>query len=1181
MGNATDYEKAAMGFWRLAKVCPYLGWRTPGRAVALMMLLLSGAFLSGTPQSHAQTVSPQKRVLRRNATNRFTGSDGSQTGTANFQGNFTTISASSGQALILFRQPDCSLALGTGSYNVGAGTYAQAGLVMDYERTIHAEAGLTTTPDVFAKKCSMVPSTGLNSTPFAFVGETTKGVGVFATIGYGGTSESLFIASGVSTFTLTNFAFAAANTLSTADLDGDGNGDLVVTNNSLSTTGGAVTVLMGNDDGTFKTGVNYPTTGTGTDAVVIDDFNGDGKLDLATVSDTSGGAQQISILLGKGDGTFAVAQSFAAPTLAGYTTSTPASGLISGDFRNSGKKDILLSNGAELLGNGDGTFTAAANPAFPYFSTGGYVNFASGDINNDGKLDVVVSLGGSLTIFTGKGDGTFTPGNSYLTIGSTGYVAIDDLDGDGNPDIYVGLGDGGVFIGDSYDPNFSYALMGHGDGTFAGAPAIHPPAGGGNQFLSGYTGTNLADLNGDGYPDLIVPGSNTTYNVLLGSSTGTYSIASTIQVPTSITIYGHTITGAASTTDSAVADVNGDGKADLVFLDSGLNPYTPTGNAESLMAVYFVALGNGDGTFKAPVAYPFPQIAPTNNSDLNPMLSNLVVGDITGSGHGDLILGFTDGIAGSNVANPYIAGFVVLPGNGDGTFSTTPIVTTTSSSATQNSALVPPVSALVDLNGDKKLDLITVANTFTVANGSSTQLQVMLGNGDGTFQTASNVNVYSSGVQSSTYSVLLTDFNKDGKTDLICLNETYTAGQAQVAIALGNGDGTFQAPTILNVSGGDSIRSSGIAAADYNGDGKIDLALLDPGDLSGIYYGNGDGTFISVPSNGNVYPKDLINLTTGGAAIGIDLNKDGKADILAGSGILLNTYGTMTVAPPASSTTTLKASAASVTAGTSVTFTATVAGASGSSGTPSGTVTFLDGTTTLGTGTLSSGVATYAATALATGSHSITAQYGGDANFTASTSSAVTVTVTAVAPSFTVGASPTSVSISAAGSTGTTTLTVTPAGGFAQPVSFACTGLPSEASCTFAPTTVTPSGAAATTVLTISTTAAHAVKSSGNDRSEWKGIGTLASLALMILTFRPTRSRARWLVVLVTLGAGALLLGCGGGSSSSGGGGGGTGGTGGGGTTTDPGTPAGTSTVTVTATAGTLSQTVSLSVAVQ
>ena len=409
------YESIAACLRRFLKSCsaPFsergsiTGWLSP----VLLVLLVSQVLLPGATRLHAQSLNPQTRVIRRNATSKFTGSDGSQTGTADFLGNFTAISATSGQALILFRQPDCSLSLGTGSYNVGAGTYTETGITNDYERTLHAEAGLTTTPDVFAKKCSLTPATGLNSTPFVFVGNTTTGIGVFAAIGLGATgSESLYIAAGTSSFTLTNFAFAAAGVIATADLNGDGNGDLVVTNTSVANAGGAVTVLLGNDDGTFEAGVTYPTTGTGTDAVVIDDFNGDGKLDLAALSDTAQRHSKSQFCWEKGDGTFAAAQSFATPTLAGYTTSTPASGLISGDFRNSGKKDLVLSNGAELLGNGDGTFTAAANPAFPYFATGGYVNLASGDVNNDGKLDIVLSLGATVSIYTGNGDGTFKAG---------------------------------------------------------------------------------------------------------------------------------------------------------------------------------------------------------------------------------------------------------------------------------------------------------------------------------------------------------------------------------------------------------------------------------------------------------------------------------------------------------------------------------------------------------------------------------------------------------------------------------------------------------------------------------------------------------------------------------------------------------------------------------------------------
>ena len=156
-----------------------------------------------------------------------------------------------------------------------------------------------------------------------------------------------------------------------------------------------------------------------------------------------------------------------------------------------------------------------------------------------------------------------------------------------------------------------------------------------------------------------------------------------------------------------------------------------------------------------------------------------------------------------------------------------------------------------------------------------------------------------------------------------------------------------------------------------------------------------------------------------------------------------------------------------------MTFTATVTAASGTA-VPTGTVTFLDGTTTLGTGMLNgSGVATYATNALGVGGHSITASYGAVTGFSASTSMAVSVTVTAaVAPSFAVAIAPGSGTVTAGGAA-SATISVTAAGGFSSGVSLACAGAPANATCTVSPGSVTPSGsAAATATLTVQTNVA-------------------------------------------------------------------------------------------------------------
>ena len=241
--------------------------------------------------------------------------------------------------------------------------------------------------------------------------------------------------------------------------------------------------------------------------------------------------------------------------------------------------------------------------------------------------------------------------------------------------------------------------------------------------------------------------------------------------------------------------------------------------------------------------------------------------------------------------------------------------------------------------------------------------------------------------------------------------------------------------------------------------------------------------------------------------------------------MLLNLYGTVTVPTKFATTTALTTSATTITAGSSVTLTATITGATGSTTTPSGTVTFLDGTTTLGTGTLASGVATLATSTLAAGSHSITASYSGDANFTGSTSSAATITVTAVVPDFTVAISPAS-GTETKTSPATATLSVTPVNGFNAAVSFTCAGQPATITCSFNPATVAPSGAAATTTVTFSAAASAANRSPFSQHVPEAAF----ALGLGALLVRRRRFNKASIALWTVLMAAALLdlAGCGG-----------------------------------------------------
>ena len=590
-------------------------------SVSLLGLLFTVALATNT-SLHRALIYAQSRFVRSHvsASPRVTGSDGSQTGVASFQGAFTAISESGNNLFLLQRQSDCSINLinATSATNGTSVSFSVTSNTPHYERTLHQLASLNTNADVYPHGCAE-KNAGISTRSGVYVGVAKGGSNVSAqVVSYGnGTAVRTRIYIGL-TGAVSNFetSLSNASALTTADLNGDGNNDLIVVNGYLNNAP-YVSIMLGKSDGTFQSPVNYTIAGNMSVAAVVDDLNGDGKLDIVAVSDD----QQISVLTGNGDGTFNAAVSFPAPIVPGYssTASTPIYGLITADVNNDGKKDLICSDGIVLLGNGNGTFTPLSTPAFPVFSgvtSGLGPGMASGDLNNDGNLDLVVNTGGSLTTWIGKGDGTFSQGKSYTSTGNLGYVTVSDFDGDGNLDIYSGLANGGLYSGDSDSPASAYVLMGNGDGSFQGAP----------QVQGAYNGNNLGDVNGDGTPDLITNTKDQynqtlpTFTVQLGNGKGAFTSASTIIAPASFTGTTSALTSPVTITNAntvgatsyAVADVNGDGKADLVFVDNGLTAI----NAFSSLPItypapiYFVALSNGDGTFAAPLPYNFPQIAP-------------------------------------------------------------------------------------------------------------------------------------------------------------------------------------------------------------------------------------------------------------------------------------------------------------------------------------------------------------------------------------------------------------------------------------------------------------------------------------------------------------------------------------------------------------------------------------------
>lgn len=308
----------------------------------------------------------------------------------------------------------------------------------------------------------------------------------------------------------------------------------------------------------------------------------------------------------------------------------------------------------------------------------------------------------------------------------------------------------------------------------------------------------------------------------------------------------------------------------------------------------------------------------------------------------------------------------------------------------------------------------------------------------------------------------------------------------------------------------------------------------------------------------------------------IVLSTAGMYSITATSGGLTSATASLvvTAAAPTATTTVLSAPATSV-AGVSVTLSATVTGTAGTPA-PTGTVTFLDGTTTLGSGTLnSSDVASFTTSSLVIGSHNLTASYAGDTNNAPSNSKVVVLTVTG-SPDFSIALSPASATIGS-GSSVASTVTITPVNGFSSASTLACSGLPAFASCMFSPASVMPNGAAASSTLTVATNVQTSDIRFGEPASgrgagaDGRSLGAVTSLAVLLLplmAFKRKRTTA-WLRVLGCMLVGALFLqgmmGC---TAKSGG-------------TNGSSTPQGQYSITITATSGTLSHNTTFQLTVQ
>jgi hypothetical protein len=416
--------------------------------------------------------------------------------------------------------------------------------------------------------------------------------------------------------------------------------------------------------------------------------------------------------------------------------------------------------------------------------------------------------------------------------------------------------------------------------------------------------------------------------VLLGNGDGTFQAA------------GKYATGGFGSSSVAIADVDADGKLDVVVANQCSAGDCQSGGSISVL------LGQGNGKLQAPQSY---------SSGANSALS-LAIADFDKDGKLDLAV--ANQCQDSSCQNGTVS---VLLGNGDGTFR--------AAQSYASAGYYTDSVAAGDFNGDGNPDLVLASQCqdSTCQHGS---VSVLLGNGDGTFQAAQSYN--SGGGQAD--GVSINDLNGDGKADLVVSNLCQNSGCSTggVSSLLGTGKGTFR-PARSYGSGGQYAYS--LVAGDFDGDGNQDVVVTSS-DGTDVLLGSGDGRFqAAVPYS----PGGIFVFTA-------DFNGDHQPDVAIAGGALSTVTILLNVAVGyrQATTTALTSSPNPSSTNESVLFTATVTPQFG--GQPTGTVTFKAGTTVLGQGTVSNGQATLSYSFTSAGQSSIVATYSGDSIFQPSSS---------------------------------------------------------------------------------------------------------------------------------------------------------------------------------------------------
>ena len=555
-------------------------------------------------------------------------------------------------------------------------------------------------------------------------------------------------------------------------------------------TTGNVAIFVGDGKGGFSPG---PILAGGSQPSALAAGRlGDGHVDLIVADQgdpSTGNGQGLRVFQGDGPGQFLLSETIA--------VGSAPSAVVVADLTGDGFLDLAVAEAnsdqvSVLLNKGNGTFMAPVS-----YSVGQLpLSLVAVDFGN-GHIDLATANENSddVSVLLGNGDGTFEPQSRFGAGSSPGGLVAADFTGDGRTDLAVAnLGSSDISV-----------LLGRGDGTFQ--DQLINPVG------SDPSGAVTADLNNDGHIDIITSNYSSNHiSVLLGNGDGTFEAARFFAAgnrPTAL----------------AVGDFNGDGLLDVAVADAGING---VGQGVSIL------LGNGDGTFQAPVFYPagtYPE--------------SIVAGDFTDNGVLDLA-----------VANQGSGHVSILLGDGRGGFSGAITIPLLDPGA-------EPISMVAgDFTGDGQLELAVLDRT-------NNEVSILGSDVRGEFHVLSQISL--TVPQGFPIALAAGDFNGNGVDDLAVVSEG-SDGSDFVSVMLGMASGTFDLLTPIFI--GTGLAPTSIIAAHLVGGSPLDLAIADSGSQSvSLLQGDGRGGF-------NVLPALQLGSDGSPQAVAAgDFTGDGRSDL--------------------------------------------------------------------------------------------------------------------------------------------------------------------------------------------------------------------------------------------------------------------------------------------------------------